>query len=57
MFTSLANISGPILGGMLFDIDINYPYYFATVILALGIVFTLFWKKPSNDSSYEVTAS
>ncbi|MDF2790802.1 MAG: norA, partial [Neobacillus sp.] len=28
MFTSLANISGPILGGMLFDMD-NYPYYFA----------------------------
>lgn len=51
MFTSLANISGPILGGILFDIDINYPYYFATVILALGIVFTLFWKKPAKDAS------
>ncbi|WP_394138902.1 multidrug efflux MFS transporter NorA [Cytobacillus oceanisediminis] len=51
MFTSLANISGPILGGILFDIDINYPYYFATVILALGIFFTLFWKKPAKDAS------
>ncbi|ALC85451.1 multidrug MFS transporter [Bacillus sp. FJAT-22090] len=48
MFTSLANICGPILGGMLFDININYPYYFATVILALGIVLTLFWKS-AND--------
>lgn len=45
MFTSLANVSGPILGGMLFDIDINYPYYFSTVILALGIILTLFWRK------------
>ncbi|MEY2196397.1 multidrug efflux MFS transporter NorA [Neobacillus sp. BF23-41] len=57
MFTSLANISGPILGGTLFDIDINSPYYLATVILALGIVITLFWKKPANHSSNEVRAS
>lgn len=57
MFTSLANISGPILGGILFDIDINYPYYFATVILTFGIVITLFWKKQANRSSIEVKAS
>jgi MFS transporter, DHA1 family, multidrug resistance protein len=56
MFTSLANISGPILGGILFDIDIDYPYYFATVVLFLGIVLTLFWKKPANRSSTEVNA-
>lgn len=48
MFTSLANISGPIIGGILFDIDINYPYYFATVILAIGIILTLFWKKQAK---------
>jgi len=57
MFTSLANISGPILGGILFDIDINYPYYFATIILALGIVLTLFWKKPTNEAANKVKAS
>ena len=57
MFTSLANISGPILGGILFDIDINYPYYFATVILTLGIAITLFWKKQASDSSIKVKAS
>ncbi|MGV3465897.1 MAG: multidrug efflux MFS transporter NorA [Heyndrickxia sp.] len=56
MFTSLANISGPIIGGILFDIDINYPYYFATVILFLGIVITLFWKKPANESLNKVKA-
>jgi MFS transporter, DHA1 family, multidrug resistance protein len=57
MFTSLANISGPILGGILFDIDINFPYYISTVILFLGIVITLFWKKQSSNSSNEVKAS
>lgn len=46
MFTSLANIFGPILGGMLFDIDVNYPYYFATVVIFFGILLTLIWKKP-----------
>jgi MFS transporter, DHA1 family, multidrug resistance protein len=50
MFTSLANISGPILGGILFDIDINYPYYFAAVILTVGIVITLFWKTHRDGS-------
>ncbi|MCM3602804.1 multidrug efflux MFS transporter NorA [Robertmurraya korlensis] len=57
MFTSLANISGPIIGGVLFDLDINYPYYFSTVILALGIVLTWFWTKSTNDSPNEVKAS
>ena len=57
MFTSLANISGPIIGGMLFDIDINYPYYFATVILSLGIVLTLFWKKQASEAINKVKAS
>jgi MFS transporter, DHA1 family, multidrug resistance protein len=54
MFTSLANISGPIIGGMLFDIDINYPYYFATIILVVGIVITVFWSKQASDSSNKV---
>lgn len=54
MFTSLANILGPILGGLLFDIDINYPYYFATVILVVGIIITMFWKGAKADSSGKV---
>ncbi|MFC7687213.1 MFS transporter [Ureibacillus sp. GCM10028918] len=46
MFTSLANAIGPILGGMLFDIDVDYPYYLAAVFLALALGITLAWKKP-----------
>jgi len=45
MFTSIGNVIGPIVGGMLFDIDLNYPFYFATVILAAGIGLTLVWKE------------
>ncbi|WP_449540381.1 MFS transporter [Ferdinandcohnia sp. Marseille-Q9671] len=56
MFTSLANITGPILGGILLDIDIDYPYYFATVVLALGIVMTFFWRKQAVSAPTEVKA-
>ena len=48
MFTSLGNICGPILGGFLFDINLNYPLYFATVILLIGLAVTLFWKQPGQ---------
>lgn len=46
MFTSIGNIFGPIIGGILFDINLNFPYYFATVVLVIGVIITLFWKKP-----------
>ncbi|WP_342558091.1 multidrug efflux MFS transporter NorA [Metasolibacillus sp. FSL K6-0083] len=48
MFTSLANIFGPIIGGRLFDIDLNYPYYFAVLVLGIGVIITIFWKKPQH---------
>ncbi|MCZ8517007.1 MFS transporter [Paenibacillus filicis] len=34
-FTSLGNIAGPIVAGFLFDVDINYPYTLACVILLI----------------------
>ena len=48
MFTSIGNVFGPIIGGYLFDINLNYPFYFAIVILAIGIGMTLVWKKPAH---------
>lgn len=48
MFTSLGNIFGPILGGILFDINLNYPYYFATIVLVFGVVLAFYWKKPKH---------
>ena len=47
-FTSIGTIFGPIIGGVLFDINFNYPYYFAAIVLAIGTVITLFWKKPKH---------
>ncbi|BDG80594.1 multidrug resistance protein 1 [Bacillus subtilis] len=48
MFTSIGNVFGPIIGGMLFDIDLNYPFYFATAALAIGIALTIAWKAPAH---------
>ncbi|AZK46350.1 multidrug efflux MFS transporter NorA [Paenibacillus lentus] len=50
-FTSIGNIFGPIIGGALFDINLNYPYYFATIVLLLGTGIALFWKKPELAES------
>lgn len=36
-FTSIGNIFGPIIGGILFDIDLNYPFYFATIVIVMGV--------------------
>ena len=46
-FTSLANVLGPIIGGVMFDIDINYPFYFGTVIIIAGLVIAMMWKDPA----------
>ncbi|MDR6725935.1 DHA1 family multidrug resistance protein-like MFS transporter [Paenibacillus amylolyticus] len=38
-YTSLGNIAGPIVAGALFDVNINYPYVSASIVL--GICFLL----------------
>ena len=44
-YTSLGNIVGPAMGGILFDINIHYPYLFAAVIMGIGLVITVMWKE------------
>ncbi|MBO1003898.1 MFS transporter [Pseudogracilibacillus auburnensis] len=48
MFTSFGNVLGPIVGGFLFDVDLDYPFYFAAIFLLIGIVLTILWK-PQTD--------
>jgi len=57
MFTSIGNILGPIVGGLLFDVNLNYPFYFATVMLAVGIILTYFWRAPRAEATGHVTDS
>lgn len=46
MFTSIGNVIGPVIGGILFDIELNYPFYFAAIFLCAGVALTFVWKKP-----------
>ena len=46
-FTSLANVVGPIIGGILFDINLDLPYYFSAIVLLIGFAITvIFWRDP-----------
>ncbi|UNK19356.1 MFS transporter [Paenibacillus sp. N3/727] len=50
-YTSLGNIIGPALSGILFDVNINYPYLFAAVIMIIGLVITMLWKEKQLANS------
>ncbi|RAV14395.1 MFS transporter [Paenibacillus contaminans] len=44
-YTSLGNIVGPAMGGILFDANIHFPYLFAAVIMVIGLGITVKWKE------------
>ncbi|KYC97145.1 hypothetical protein B4102_0800 [Heyndrickxia sporothermodurans] len=44
-YTSLGNIVGPAIGGILFDVNIHYPYLFAAVIMVVGLSISVIWKE------------
>jgi DHA1 family multidrug resistance protein-like MFS transporter len=44
-YTSLGTIVGPTIGGVLFDINIDYPYLFAAIIMIIGLGITTIWRE------------
>jgi len=40
-YTSLGNIAGPLVAGYLFDLDINYPYISASIVLILCFILAM----------------
>lgn len=48
-YMSLGNMVGPALAGILFDINISYPYIIGTVILMICFVIALSWSKRSTE--------
>jgi MFS transporter, DHA1 family, multidrug resistance protein len=44
-YTSLGNIVGPAMGGILFDVNIHYPYLFAAFIMGIGLGITVMWRE------------
>ncbi|MEK5235246.1 MFS transporter [Paenibacillus sp. FSL L8-0470] len=47
-YTSLGNIAGPIVAGVLFDLDINFPYAVAALVLVLCFGLSLASAKRMN---------
>ncbi|MCM3341830.1 MFS transporter [Paenibacillus sp. MER TA 81-3] len=50
-YTSLGNIVGPAMAGILFDVNIHYPYLFAAVIMVIGLGITVMWKEKQLGES------
>ena len=48
-FTSIGNIIGPGIAGILFDVNIDYPYVLSMFVLILSFVISLFWKERTNE--------
>ncbi|WP_312113024.1 MFS transporter [Brevibacillus reuszeri] len=44
-FTSLGNIAGPVVAGVMFDVNINFPYVLAAIVLLLCFGISLRGKK------------
>ncbi|GED69885.1 multidrug resistance protein 2 [Brevibacillus reuszeri] len=44
-FTSLGNIAGPVVAGVMFDVNINFPYVLAAIVLLLCFGLSLRGKK------------
>lgn len=44
-YTSLGNIAGPAMAGMLFDVNIHYPFLFSAVIMVIGLGITVLWRE------------
>lgn len=47
-FTSLGRVVGPLWGGYIYDIDIEYPFFSGTATLLLGLLVSLVsFRKPA----------
>ncbi|MBN1304244.1 MAG: MFS transporter [Anaerolineales bacterium] len=49
-FISLGRIVGPVLGGLVFDLDIRYPYLLGSLIMGLGFLLSLVWIRPQEGA-------
>lgn len=50
-FTSMGNIAGPVVAGFLFDININYPYVAASLILFICFVLSIRYSRSGRLTS------
>ena len=49
-FVSMGRIVGPILGGLVLDINLNLPYLSGAIFMLIGFVFSLFFIQPEKQA-------
>lgn len=54
-YTSLGTIGGPAMSGILFDVNIHYPYLFSAAIMVIGFGITLMWKEKNSQNALEIS--
>ncbi|MEN2446414.1 MFS transporter, partial [Bacillus sp. JR_15] len=50
-FMSLANIVGPSLAGILFDVNIEFPFMLGTLVLCISFIASIVWGKKVQHPS------
>jgi DHA1 family multidrug resistance protein-like MFS transporter len=50
-FISLGRILGPIWAGLVFDINVDYPYLSGSIIMFIGFLISLVWVTEVNQRS------
>ena len=53
-FVSLGRIVGPILGGLVLDINLNLPYLSGAGFMLLGFLASMFWIRPERQITQSV---
>lgn len=48
-FVSLGRVAGPLFAGIMFDINLNYPYLSGSFILCVVFIVSLFWLKEKRS--------
>ncbi len=49
-YMSIGNVLGPLLAGILFDVNIIYPFILGLIVLVITIFVSMKWKGPQNIS-------
>ncbi|WP_276569993.1 MFS transporter [Paenibacillus alvei] len=50
-YTSLGIIAGPAIGGYLFDMNINTPYIFASIVLLAALMISVIWSRKKKQQT------
>lgn len=49
-YMSIGNVLGPLLAGLLFDVNILYPFILGLIVLVITIFVSMKWKGPQSNS-------